>query len=917
VGWLRELMAVAEPPIDGYGELARRALAHPEWPADTQPQARSLAALFSKLDRGIELEWLADRDSAQQALARVLGCPIESVRREVEPDPDAPTHRLRFDDLPYARPFDLAEEPLPPGIPEALSTPAGWERLWWQAASGSGRSLAGQWLAARGLARFVRVRDASDRTLEELGRPGPLYVEIELEDRAALEAVASALPARGVCVAAPGPAPTRAGASRSVEWELLTAPPLAEVLPRLMRWLEDRLPRDGSFDAAAAEAWLAGPLADGLLPTLGALLGAAGLLDARGVREARGKHLVELAEAMVNERLERASVSGSPEAQWLKRFGFSALVKLAESALVSSDRPWSVARSRDDWIALVPPELGRNVDAEWVRWSAARAGDDGSLQSVQRALREVPPGAYRIVRALLDARLLTERAPGLASISPEFLKHAALRCARDALVGEGSPSSWGEALLRPHAAPEVLTALQLRIAADDFSAVEQLAELDVGSRPALVIAAEALFVCLGLRALSGADVPLEHLQALHAEQLELLVELPGELPQPRLLCFDAAASSSAGASGSALAEHSVWLLATLAASEALGERAQRAHALLGPWRDNLSEPALAPLLDRIFTALAAPGLAEQPWGVEAFALAGRLLDRGHDDGADAPDVDLDAAPAAAAPHPLARPTRLAEALLEGALPGEWLQGFGEHPLELRALEAACALRGIAWSRMAHALWKSWQARGCPHDDRLLSPAGRDRERLWPYLPPEVMAAGWARWTGAASTLPFACFGPSQWTAFVELFAMRWRLARESPIWAAAFEAMELESLQRAVLRGHLIAGPDEPGVRPLLAQAWRRFPTWLAAQLCERASSADAPALTRLLETAPDELGDELVRVLSTELVKRTTQRPVIDAARAWSLRKVASRRGDFHAAYALFMDLESRLQRAQRARGL
>src|SRR5262245_5601474 len=86
VGWLRQLMDLAGPPIDGYGELARRALAHPEWPADTQPRARSLAALFSKLDRGIELEWLADRDAAQRALALILACPVESVRRAVAPE---------------------------------------------------------------------------------------------------------------------------------------------------------------------------------------------------------------------------------------------------------------------------------------------------------------------------------------------------------------------------------------------------------------------------------------------------------------------------------------------------------------------------------------------------------------------------------------------------------------------------------------------------------------------------------------------------------------------------------------------------------------------------------------------------------------------------------------------------------------
>jgi hypothetical protein len=909
VGWLRELMAVAQPPIEGYGELARRALARAEWPADTQPQARSLAALLSKLDRGIELEWLADRDLAQQALARVLGCPIETVRREVEPDATAPGRRLRFEDLPYARPFDLTQEPLPPGIPEAVLTPASWRRLWWQAPSGSGRSLAGQWLAARGLARFVMLREASPSALEGLRGTGPLYVEVELDDPATVDAILRVLPPEGVCVATPTRPPP--AAPPGIPWVRVAAPPLADVVPALVRWVEDRLPRDGSFDAAAAEAWLARPLAEGLLPTLGALLGAAGLLDARGMREARGKHLLELAEAYVNERLERASVKGSPEAQWLKRFGFSALVELAKNALVSSDRPWDVARSRDDWIALVPPELGRNVDAEWVRWSAARGGDDGSLQSVQRALRDAPPGAYRIVRALLDARLLAERAPGLASISPEFLKHAALRCARDALVGEGSPSSWGEALLRPHAAPEVLAALQQRLASDDFRAVERLVELDVASRPALVIAVEASFVCLGLRVLSGADVPLEHLQALHAEQLQLLVELPGALPQPRLLCFDA------GGAGSPLAEHAVWLLASLAASEALAEHAQRSHPLLGPWREDLSEEALAPVLDRIFTALAAPALADQEWAVEAFALAGRLLDRGHDDAAEAPDLDLDAAPVAALPHPLARPTRLAEALLEGALPSEWLQGFGEHPLELRALEAACTLRGIAWSRMAHALWKSWQARGCPAGDRLLAGDGRDHERLWPHLPPEVMAAGWARWTSTSTPLPFGCFGASQWAAFVDLFAMRWRLARESPIWSAAFDAMDLEPLRRAVSSGHLLAGADEPGVRPLLTQVWHRFPSWLSAQLCERASNADAPALTRLLESAPEELGDELVRVLSSELAKRSTQRTVIDAARAWTFRRVASRRGDFHAAYALLVELESRLLRAQRARGL
>src|SRR5690606_37477048 len=111
---------------------------------------------------------------------------------------------------------------------------------------------------------------------------------------------------------------------------------------------------------------------------------------------------------------------------------------------------------------------------------------------------------------------------------------------------------------------------------DDLAPIEQLAELDVSSQPALVAATEATLVCLGLRALSGADIPAEQLEMLWNEQLGWLVELPGELPRPRLLCY-------AHHGVSPLARHAVWMLALLAASELLGERQGRAHPLLRPW----------------------------------------------------------------------------------------------------------------------------------------------------------------------------------------------------------------------------------------------------------------------------------------------------------------------------------------------
>jgi hypothetical protein len=902
VGWLRELMQLSSPPIDGYGELARRVLAHPEWPLDTQPQARSLAALFSKLDRRIELEWLADRDAAQRCLALVLGCPIELVRSAVAPDPE--NHpRLRFDDLPYARPFDLREEPLPPGVPARVLSPSTWGRLWWLAPSGSGRSLVGRWLAARGLARFVSGVGPAEVTARLHGA-GPLYLELERSDD--VTALAAALPEGPVCIAAPVPPPPSA---ETAPWTVITSPPLDGVLSELMAWIEARVPQDGAFQASAAEAWLRPPIAAGELPTLGAVLGAAGLLDARGVREARGKTLAELAEAFVNERLEQASTKGSAESQWLKRHGFSALVSLAQNALISGDTAWAIARSQDEWIALVPAELERNGDGDRGRASLLRSASQSPRRITTPPAYDAPPGAYRIVRALIDAGLLAERTPGRLGVSPEFLKHAVLRRAQRALVHESSAFGWGEALLRPHAAPGVLDALYRRLAADDFGPVEELAELDAASSPALVVATEAALVCLGLRALSGAEVPSEYLEGVWNEQLGWLVDFPGQLPQPRLLC-------STAPNAGPLAHHAVWMLALLAASELLGERQGRAHPLLRPWVNPPAKERLAPVLDAIYAALAQPEVLATEWAIEAFALAGRLLDGGPDDFLGESPGELSSPEASRAPpHPLARPARLAQALLDGELDSAWLRGFGAHPLELRALQAACSLRGIAWSRMAHALWKNWQVRGCPAEgDRLLSPDSPDASHFWPHLPAEVMGTAWVRWT-AAPHWPFACFGPLQWSAFVDYFADRWRRVPSSGVWRAAFEQMDLASMQRAMERGRLLEAPPEP-VRPLFECAWRRFPVWLSARLCEFAASGDAGAVAHLLESAPHALEDEIASALGDELARRSTRRPVIDAARAWLFAKISARRGDWRSAYARLGELETRLARADRARG-
>lgn len=899
MGWLRELMQLTAPPIDGYGELARRALAHSEWPSDTQPQPRSLAALFSKLDRGIELEWLADREAAQRALALTLGCPLDAVHKAVRPvlEETGAGARLRFEDLPYARPFDFREEPLPPGIPALITRPAGWGRVWWRAPSGSGRSLSGRWLSARGLASFVAARSWSEAAAR-VPQAGPVF--LELERPSGFDPLDPALQRDGLCVAAPFAPPTGGDDRSDRPWKLIMAPAVADVLPDLLDWIAARLPEDGAFDVQAAREWLASPLDRGELPTLGALFGVAGLLDARGLRDAAGQSLSQLAAAFVNERLEQASAKGSAEAQWLKRHGFDVLVRLAESALTGAEVPWELARSHDEWIALVPAELQQSVDTDWVRWSLSRAGGQTTLRDLDRALRHVPPGAYRIVRALVDARLLRERPPQGWVVAPEFLRHAALEQARERLVHEASPFGWGEALLRPHAAPRVLDALYRRLASDDLGLLDGLLELELQPQPALVVAAEATFVCLGLRVLEGAEIPPEYLEGIWNEQLGLLIELSAELPRPRLLCFQTEAFC-------ALAEHGTWALAALALSEALGAPQVTPHAVLRPWSTDQPAPELAALLDLVHEVVRRPELARSAWAVEAFALAGRLVD--HFRGAGSSGEPLSS-------HPLTRPARWVRALIDGDLADVPLARVRLDPLELRALQRECELQRVTWPRMAQELWSTWRGQGCPASgDELFGPASSCREQLWPYLPRDVLSLCWRRWTAGVSTWPFRCFGRAQWAAFMDQWARHWRLDPACSVWREAFEHMDAECADVALKSGRLHEAPEAQGA-PLLSSLWRRFPGATLAGLGECVDRDEAAALAALLSSTPADAASDSVRVLSERLSRRTAKRTVVEAARRWLSERISARGPDWRGAYALLTELERRLARSRLARG-
>ena len=138
MGWLRDLMDQSDSGCRSYGDLARAALENSDWPTESRMAERSLASIFSKLDRNQEADWLAERVGVQRVLSQVLGVPLDDLRAPGTPTGGAPRgdlRRLRLTSLRYARSLDLADEPLCPGLPSAVLTPGGYQNTFWRAPS--------------------------------------------------------------------------------------------------------------------------------------------------------------------------------------------------------------------------------------------------------------------------------------------------------------------------------------------------------------------------------------------------------------------------------------------------------------------------------------------------------------------------------------------------------------------------------------------------------------------------------------------------------------------------------------------------------------------------------------------------------------------------------------------------------------
>ena len=832
MGWLRDLMRQAPEPLRSLSEVARRALAHPDWTDSGKPQERSLAALFSKLDRGLELEWLADRPAVQQVLAQVLGAPRSRIAEAVgSPTDGGVQRRVRLDDVPYAAAIDLTEERLPPGIPESVTHPSEWP-LWWIAPSGSGRSLAGSWLAVRGTAAHVAARTWPE-ALAAIPARGAVFVEL-----LAHEGPCPAPPRKEICVAAPANADAlvRAG------WTAVATEPPAAWLEPLVKWLARRLPRDGHFTPDGALEWLKGELARGFVDGFGTALGLAGLVDRYGSQELSRAGLSRTATRFIRESVARAGEQSGPDTSFVEDNAVDILRLLARGLFVDSREPWGAPRPLEEWVRLVPSEYQQGLDAEWVRVSVSRRARAPTVEELERSMRELPPGGFRVVSTLERAGLLRRAGPDSLALGPRWLARWLEEDALGAIV-EAKPENWGEALLLAPGAPAVARGIVEHALVGDSSIYDDVLDTTeeeesrekrsaAARSPAAVAALEMAFRAAGLAVLVRGDIDGDVLLALWERQLDSVIERD-DGPHPSI-GYDPDVTAS-----EPLLEVGVFRLAALALSECLPAKSGGTHPLLRPWTGAPSAETFRPVLDSIHHALSRFDPAEARWALEAYALGMRLYALFEQEDGPLP------------PHPLAWPGLTARHIERRSL--DWASfRAGATERALRALFLLAAEAKASEASVSRAVWLAF----CAAKDRIdaSSPLWPDSPLgsvFWKHAPTAALATVMARKLIDPRALPLGRLDDDQWRAVFDA----------NPA-ALAGVGAPLSTMPAVMVKEAVERAPFEPDD---LSALWARSESALLDAVGE-AAARGSPRLSVLLASSPADRTAVITARLSVEL---------------------------------------------------
>lgn len=821
---------------------------------------RSLGALLGKLDRDEQLDWLVTRPAVQAVLAEVLGASRDSIGAALKPaGRPAPGRMLTWESMPYARVLDLSEEDPFPGIPERVRRPGGWSRVLWVAPHGAGRSLMGLWLEARGLARSIRWRRWSK---QELPDARPLFVELESAEGLSLEGVTP-----GICVAVPAPAEL----TESLGVELLPTAELGTFVEELVSWAAARLSARAELDRNALVTYVRDvALPRGFVESAGDVLGLVGLADEFGVKALGASPPRKLAREWLKRRAAERVDAKDPSAIWLRRSGYEGWLGLVTRVLTEAGASLFAPRTLDAWAELLPAELRRSPDPEWLRLVLTESGAKASERELSRALAKLPAGAFDALRAFERAGVLRRTDDERLALGPHGLVRIVAEEALSALT-QGAAFEWGDLLLSLEHAPRTMLRLFER-AVRGALRVDDLVDPDADENPAYAAAIEGALRALGLSALLGAEPATEELIALWDEAMRLLIELPGELPLPRIGALRDGASDR----GSWLLGNGAYLLAALAFSEGLSEGEGARVPLLRPWQAQSVPDELHRVLDAIAAALdeaAAPRELRGKVPLLVDRLRAALGPLGANGGV----------------HRLERASVAVDEAALGVLAWSSVAALANDAVAAAGVRELLSARRLEAGDFASAMFQAYRDAGAPSTGAAALFDPELAALAWPFAPSELAADV----VMASQPRVLPDLTEAQWRALLS------RDLRDAPLaWFEQAPPALLSEVLSAAARGG-----RRDAVERLCRARTEAVLERVELAFAER--TWDDGGLAFLLEQAPVELATSISARLPPMERLLGARADELTALRRLLRRGVAARRNDFRACYVVLAELE------------
>ncbi|WP_164017463.1 hypothetical protein [Pyxidicoccus trucidator] len=843
MGWLKDRMEDLKPRVTSMSALAERVCEARAWPRSEKLKPNSLATYLGRLDEGEELSRLEERPFMLKALAEVLGMTAEDMEEQLvrlrAPKPQA-DFRFKLRDVPL-RPIDLSREPPPPGLPDEVLSPDHWP-LWWHAPTGSGRTLAGQWVAARGLATFIQAATWAEAE-RQLPKRGAVFLELGSAEGAPIHVD----PVAGLklCVASeahpPEPPPrapsetqllarawplaelqpqaepepqTKLTQPAVIPWPLVENPRVSTWLGPLMAWLEERATGDG-LDTKSCLDWLESLTGtSGILSeedTLDTALGLIGLFATYTRKEGapgplkKAQSLADLARLLLRMRRQQfEEVDLKADVLWDRLRGMS------KRLLLEAEEPWFEARPLDDWQALAvsQPDGG---DLDWLG-ALAPHGLKVDPAALAKAREKLPPEAFRTVRALRALGLLREKQPRQFALSPLWVLQGMLEQALQELVTGEAPAVWGKVLLQQEWADSAVQHLLERGRRGDFTAMRALMGSPEPSSPAWVAAFEASFRVLGLVSLEGVELPDELRLGMLRLQRKLLVPTHDGAPQPRLTHDNPYAREEY------LLDASSWYAALLALVEPVPTSEDVSFE---SWCRGLS-PDNVRWLFFMATSFRTEERKHQlePWKLPLLLLGGRLLDR-----LPPPSSPLPRPPDVLQPERLLR-------LLQQDTPS--LKEIDESVYwdELAdALPDYARARGLDWKQLARKIWNLWLTTDGAELPQCLWPQQEHAEVFWRALPAEALSVliRKRRWMLQKEEKVFSFFDTSHWDAFVDVWIEL--ASQRQSTWRSDPPRFAWASIPPGHVRRALRAGLPDPYDHDTRRALWQRMPDVLCEEI--------------------------------------------------------------------------------------